>query len=308
MSPGATDEPELPRRPANAGPRGPSAPRSVFTPAERWVAEHQVKVLCMVVAAASPLLSLWMLERGTANLREGVWAYSVDGAGTIHFGPAKPADGQSALFREILLQAAQACFTRNPSGLSYPEVARRIFVADSWRALDADVRDQLPERKRRNLYDHPEVEGIDVLDEGARARYRVRGFIVRAGAVDGTCTAQRGGEHHLAFHAVSRRRDIHRLGPLDRFGGMADGRLAVTGGHRQLRGDPSTAHREPVGNQRGHQYRVGSRQQRRGGGEAADAQRVGRQSDQASARASASAPATASARPSQPRASACQPS
>ena len=78
----------------------------------------------MVVAAASPSVSLWMLERGTANLRQGVWAYSVDGAGTIHYGPVRPADARSALFREILLQAAQACFTRNPSGLSYPEVAR----------------------------------------------------------------------------------------------------------------------------------------------------------------------------------------
>jgi hypothetical protein len=121
----------------------------------------------------------------------------VDGAGTIHFGPVKPADAQSALFREILLQAAQACFTRNPSGLSYPEVARRIFVADSWKALDADVRDQLPERKRRNLYDHPEVEGIDALDEGARARYRVRGFIVRTGAVDGLPYQPPPGEFHL---------------------------------------------------------------------------------------------------------------
>jgi len=197
MSPGETDEPELPRRPANAGPRGANAPRSPFTPAQRWVAEHQVKVLCMVVATASPLASLWLLERGTAGLREGVWAYSVDGAGTIHYGPVKPADARSALFREILLQAAQACFTRNPSGLSYPEVARRIFVADSWKTLEGDVREQLPERKLRNLYDHPEVEAIDVLDEGATPRYRVRGFIVRSGAVEGLSYQPPPGEFHL---------------------------------------------------------------------------------------------------------------
>ena len=197
MSPGGTDEPELPRRPANAGPRGALAPISPFTPAQRWVAEHQVKVFCMVVATASPLASLWMLERGTAGLREGVWAYSVDGAGTIHYGPEKPADARSALFREILLQAAQACFTRNPSGLSYPEVARRIFVADSWKELDGDVREQLPERRRRNLYDHPEVEGIDVLDEGASPRYRVRGFILRTGAVEGLPYQPAPGEFHL---------------------------------------------------------------------------------------------------------------
>lgn len=197
MSQGPQDEPELPRTPANAGPRGAAAPLSPFTPSARWVAEHQVKVLCMVVATASPVASLWMLERGTSNLSRGVWAYSVDGAGTIHYGPVRPAEASSALFREILLQAAQACFTRNPAGLSYPEVARRIFVGDSWRTLEAEVRSDLPERKRRNLYDHPEVEGIDVLEEGSTPRYRVRGFIVRSGAVEGLAYQPPPGEFHL---------------------------------------------------------------------------------------------------------------
>jgi hypothetical protein len=187
---------EAPRRPSPPGPRGAPA-RSTFTPAERWVAEHQVKVLCMAVALASPAASLWLLERGTANLSRGVWAYSVDGAGTIHYGPVKPADARSELFREILLQAAQACFTRNPSGLSYPEVAKRLFVGDSWTALEGEVRSERPERQRRNLYDHPEVEGIDVLEEGASPWYRVRGFIVRTGAVEGLPYQPPAGEFHL---------------------------------------------------------------------------------------------------------------
>ncbi len=197
MSAADTEGAEIPRRAANAGPRGAAALRSTFTPATRWVAEHQIKVLCMVVAAASPLASLWLLERGTSNLRAGIWAFSVDGAGTIHYGPVKPADAQSALFREILLQAAQACFTRNPAGLSYPEVARRIFVGDSWKTLEGDVRAELPERRRRNLYDHPEVEGIDVLEEGASPRFRVRGFVVRSGAVEGLPYQPPAGEFHL---------------------------------------------------------------------------------------------------------------
>jgi len=196
MSTGLPEEPELARTPANAGPRGAALP-SPFSPAARWVAEHQIKVLCMIVASVSPMASLWMLERGTANLRQGIWAYSVDGAGTIHYGPVKPAEARSELFREILLQAAQACFTRNPSGLSYPEVAKRIFVGDSWRLLEGDVRAELPERKRRNLYDHPEVEGIDVLDDGSSPRYRVRGFVVRTGAVEGLPYQPAPGEFHM---------------------------------------------------------------------------------------------------------------
>ena len=63
--------------------------------------------------------------------------------------------------------------------------------------LQGDVRSELAERKRRNLYDHPEVEGIDVLDEGAAPRYRVRGFLVRSGAVEGLPYQPPAGEFHL---------------------------------------------------------------------------------------------------------------
>jgi hypothetical protein len=196
MSAAESDEPELTRRPANGGPRGAPA-RSTFTPAAHWVAEHQVKVLCLAVAIASPAIALWVLGRGVEALHQGIWVYSVDGAGTIHYGPVKPAEASSALFREILLQAAQACFTRNPAGLSYPEVAARLFVGESWRTLQGEVRAELAERRRRNLYDHPEVEGIDVLDEGTPARYRVRGFIVRSGAVEGLPYQPPPGEFHL---------------------------------------------------------------------------------------------------------------
>ncbi len=197
MSEGENETQGLERRAANAGPRTGPTPRSTFTPAARWVAEHQVKMLCMVVATASPLASLLVLERGTANLRQGIWAYSVDGAGTIHYGPVKPADASSALFREILLQATEVCLTRNPSGLSYPELARRIFVGESWRTLEADLRAEAPGRRRRNLYDHPEVEGIEVLDDGASPRYRIRGFVVRSGAVEGLPYQPPAGEFHL---------------------------------------------------------------------------------------------------------------
>ena len=177
---------------------GPSNGPARFTPAARWVAEEQIKVLCILVAIISPLIALFFLQRGTANLRAGIWAYSVDGTGAIHYGPVTQADAKSALFREILLQAAQAYYTRNPSGLSYPEIARRIFVGDSWKKLDLELRDELPERKRRNLYDHPEVEAIDPLDEnGSSLRYRIRGFIVRSGAVEGLPFEPPPGEFHL---------------------------------------------------------------------------------------------------------------
>jgi hypothetical protein len=192
-----TPEPADGSRAAYEGPRGGPPRSSPFTPASRWVAEQQVKVVCMAVAIGAPLLALWLLVRGTASLHEGVWAYSVDGAGTIHYGPVTPADARSSLFREVLLQAAQACFTRNPGGLSYPEVAKRLFVGESWRRLSEEVKAELPERKRRNLYDHPEVEGIDILDEGGTPRYRIRGFVVRSGAIEGLPYEPPAGEFHL---------------------------------------------------------------------------------------------------------------
>lgn len=188
------DDP-LPFTPAK---RKDPPPPSPFTPAMRWVAEEQVKTVCLAVAILSPLLSLLLLRSGTANLHAGLWAYSVDGVGAIHYGPVTPADAKSSVFREILLQAAQAYYTRNPSGLSYPEIAKRIFVGDSWKRLEREVIDENPERKRRNLYDHPEVEAIEPLDEsGSALRYRVRGFIVRTGAVEGLAYEPPPGEFHL---------------------------------------------------------------------------------------------------------------
>jgi hypothetical protein len=41
------------------------------------------------------------------------------------------------------------------------------------------------------------VEGIDVLEEGPTPRYRVRGFVVRSGAVEGLAYQPPPGEFHL---------------------------------------------------------------------------------------------------------------
>ena len=132
----------------------------------------------------------------------------------------------------------------------------------------------------------------------------------RAGAVDGAGAAQRGGQHHVAFDPVPRRRDGHRLAPARPL--RSAWRTAVwpsPAGHRQLGGHPSPAHREPVR----HPARAASTGSARVNSVAAAAKRPTPSASaaspiRASARASASAPASASARPSQPRASACQPS
>ena len=185
--------------PATPAPRtGPLDGRDRFTPVTRWLGDHQAKVLCIVIAILVPLASLALLERATANLRTGVWAYSVDAAGSIHYSPVSAADAKSTLFREILLQATQSYYTRNPAGLSYPEIARRIFVGESWKHLQQDLDTEGPERKRRNLYDHPEVEAIELLDESPSAyRYRVRGYVVRAGSIEGLPFQPPPGEFHL---------------------------------------------------------------------------------------------------------------
>ena len=189
-------EPELPATPAAR--TGPHDGKDRFSPVARWLGDHQAKVLCLAIAIVSPLASLAFVERSTAHLRAGVWAYSVDATGSIHYSPVSPADAKSALFREILLQAAQAYYTRNATGLSYPEIAQRIFVGEGWKHLQNDVEAEAAERKRRTLYDHPEVEAIELLDETAGAyRYRVRGFIVRAGAIEGLPYQPPAGEFHL---------------------------------------------------------------------------------------------------------------
>jgi hypothetical protein len=183
-------EPALPTTPRFDRP-DPSTKSSPFTPTMRWVAEHQIKVICIGIAIIVPLMSLYILAKGIHDAKSRFWAYSVDASGVITYAPVDIVDANSTLYKEICMQAGQLFFTRNPKGLSYPEFASRLCAGDAWALLQAILRDQSKDRELRNLYDQAEVSSVKVRDATLR-RYLIEGVIVRSGVLDGLPVRTRG--------------------------------------------------------------------------------------------------------------------
>ena len=89
----------------------------------------------------------------------GVLCGRLKSGSCIHYGPVKEADASSALLPGNYSPPGGAGFPHpKSSGLSYPEVARRLFVDQSWRNLEAEIATEiLPSASGGILYDHPEV-------------------------------------------------------------------------------------------------------------------------------------------------------
>lgn len=160
---------------------------SSFTVSKRWLAQHQIATLCIVVAIIVPLLSLWFVASSVSKMKESVWVWNIDDSGSFTWAPASIADPSSKVYREVAMQAAESYLKRNPEGLSNPEIATRYFTGEVWRAVTRDITAQANDRKRRNLYDQVEfTRQPERLDPNSNLlRYRVVGFIVRSGVIDG---------------------------------------------------------------------------------------------------------------------------
>ena len=161
--------------------------RSTFSLPQRWLAQHQIITLCVAIAIIVPLFSLWFVASTVSKMKEAVWIWNVDDSGSFTWAPAAIADPSSRLYREVSMQAAEAYLKRNPEGLSNPEIAARYFTGEVWRAVARDISSQASDRKRRNLYDQIEfTRQPERLDPNSTMlRYRVVGYIIRSGVIDG---------------------------------------------------------------------------------------------------------------------------
>jgi hypothetical protein len=174
-------------------PRREPRPEYQFKPAERWLGERQVMVLLIAISILSLFSALWFSVNAIRESRKQTWVVVLDDSGAYTIAPASLEDSSSALFLEIAMQAAELSLKRNPNGLSYPEFADKMFSDLAVRDLMNHVSATKDDRKRRNLYDSPEIEKVEKLDENSRElAYRVVGVIVRSGALDGQALRETG--------------------------------------------------------------------------------------------------------------------
>lgn len=163
------------------------ATASTFAVSQRWFAESRLKALLVAIAIASPLLSLWYIHGTVVKLRDEMWVWNLDHSGVITFAPLGIVDANSKVFREIVMQACEVYLKRNPAGLSNVELLPRYFSDTATKAVKSELAKSNPERNRRNLFDQPEFtkqpERID--SNSGSFRYRVVGYVVRTGVIDG---------------------------------------------------------------------------------------------------------------------------
>lgn len=179
--PVASDDSALP-----ATPRRERPPTSPFGPGKRFLAERQVVVISIAVAIISLLLALNYSVRTSEASKQKAWVVLLDDSGSYTIAPAVSDDPKARIFQDISVQVAELSLRRNPSGLSFPEFAAKIFDGFATDVLAAQLRQEADERVRRNLFDLAEIERVEKIDENTRElAYRVVGKIVRSGALEG---------------------------------------------------------------------------------------------------------------------------
>jgi hypothetical protein len=179
-------EPEVPVTPRKESAKAEAQP-STFVVSQRWFAEHRKSALLLAIAIGSPLFSLWYTNRIVTQLKADMWVWNVDTSGVITYAPLGLADADSRVFREIILQAMEVYLKRNPGGLSNAELLPRYFSTAAAKAVEKEIAMSAPERSRRNLFDQAEfTKQPERLDASSGSyRYRVVGFILRSGIIDG---------------------------------------------------------------------------------------------------------------------------
>jgi hypothetical protein len=145
-----------------------------------------VSLLCILLALAALCIALHYSVRAAEAAKSRAWVVLLDDSGTYTVAPAVGDDPRARIFQDICVQAAELALRRNPSGLSFPEFAEKFFTGFSPEVLRANLMAEREERVRRNLFDLPEVEKVEKLDENSRElAYRVTGKIIRSGALEG---------------------------------------------------------------------------------------------------------------------------
>lgn len=183
--------------------RAMQAKGSTFDLPARWFAERRSRSALIAVAIVVPLLALWLNYRTVQTAKAATWTYNVDSAGVITYAPAEIADPANRFFREIVIQASEVYLKRNPAGLSNPDLLKRYFTDAAGKAVTQEVNRSAPERNRRNYFDQPEfTTNAELLGEaGGTLRYRVSGYVVRSGVLEGI-PERDVGDFRLGFELV----------------------------------------------------------------------------------------------------------
>ena len=161
-------------------------PESPFGPGKRFLVERQVTIISLAVALLSLVAALHYVSTITRDAKANAWVVLLDDSGTYTISPASMEYGADRIFNDICVQAAELALRRTPNGLSFPEFAERFFSGFAPKVIMMQLQAERADRVQRNLFDQPEVTKVEKLTDNARElNFRVRGKVIRSGAIEG---------------------------------------------------------------------------------------------------------------------------
>lgn len=109
----------------------------------------------------------------------------LDGAGTFAISPLLGFQDAKELHESMTLWATLALLQRNPRDFDYPDLLRKLFLADAYAKAQADREKSRPEFGLKNIHQKPEVFKIDILrTREDRVLVKVEGQLIRTGVFD----------------------------------------------------------------------------------------------------------------------------
>lgn len=109
----------------------------------------------------------------------------LDGAGSFSTSPLLGFEEAKDLHEAMALWAVLAYFQRNPKGWDYPDMLRKMFLADAATKANADREKSQPEFDAKQIHQKPEVFKLDLLrTREDRVLVKVEGQLVRTGVFE----------------------------------------------------------------------------------------------------------------------------
>ncbi len=161
-------------------------PRPAFTPAQRWLSEHQraarTKNVTIAVLLAGLLVS-WLTVRAAVSDQKAI---VIDPVGGVTVGPLESLSNSRGFFDITTINATQVALQRSTVGFDLQDLLPLYFTSRARRTLDEDQSHRAEEVRRRHLSTKPVISQITPPEPAGDAKIvKVAGKLQITGVVNG---------------------------------------------------------------------------------------------------------------------------
>jgi len=155
-------------------------------------ASLRVQVYIAWAVAVLAVVFSWIHTQKMAQaLSQRPLEFVLDGNGNVTVGRGEAITTESEIFQLIGETATEIIFERGPKGLLKEHRIDELFGPEAKKALEDDLKAQMPELVQRDLHQHPEIRDVKYQHtKGQMLVFFVRGQLIRQGTYKGLETPE----------------------------------------------------------------------------------------------------------------------